>query len=143
MRGAIKNCVIQTFSISTGILFVCGILGVVSHLAGNDMVFPWYIPISIFANAVVTEVLTVIFLYKDNVSSKKYLIRIVLHMLSTYASVMFFGKLFKWYGTFKEGIGISVCFVFVYVFAWVVTIWMQKNDDRKINKALNSIRDEE
>ena len=34
-------------------------------------------------------------------------------------------------------------FICVYVFVWIVTAWIYKEEDKQINTALDSIRDEE
>ena len=37
----------------------------------------------------------------------------------------------------------TIIYFAVYAFTWTVTLWFHKRDDKKINKALDDIRDEE
>ena len=44
----------------------------------------------------------------------------------------------------REGfIGLSVIFFVIYVFVWLSSHWLDKQDEKKINRALDDIRDKE
>ena len=38
---------------------------------------------------------------------------------------------------------VSVIFFLVYAFVWLSSLWLDKQDEKKINRALDAIRDEE
>ena len=66
-----------------------------------------------------------------------------LHGLSLYAIVIGMGWLFGWYQELDGFIGVSIVFLLVYGFVWLSSRWMDKQDAKKINQALEAIRDNE
>ena len=53
------------------------------------------------------------------------------------------GWLFSWYDDAESLISISVIFFIIYVFVWLSSHWLDKQDEKKINHALDTIRDPE
>ena len=74
---------------------------------------------------------------------KPFLIRILIHFILVFVSVSLLGWLFKWYTDIISYASVILIFVFVYVFVWVMTKWFYVKEDKEINSALDSIRDEE
>ena len=60
-----------------------------------------------------------------------------------FAAVSLLGWLFKWYTNIIGYLFVILIFVCVYVFVWVMTKWFYVKEDKEINNALDSIRDEE
>ena len=120
----------QTLMISTGILFGVGVQGLINHLnTGAEMLrWQWYIPLSIIL---------------EGKSVSRSRLRIVLHFLFLFLVVAGCGYLFGWYETAGELAVIGGMYVLIYGFVWLGSLWMNKADEKKINEAINEIRDEE
>ena len=131
--------------ISTGILFGLGIQGLLNFLFHGDasIEWQWYIPLSIVFTGFCCSVPTFLLWYGDNVSQHRFIIRIIIHFIILYGVVAGFGKIFGWYDTTGGLMVISVMYVAIYLFVWVATSWLLKTDDKKINSALDEIRDKE
>ena len=141
--NAAKKLFVQSMIISTSILFLNGINAVIQHFAGNDMVLQWYHPISIVLTGVLCALPTVLLLDWENWDRKTLWLRVALHCLALYAIVAGAGWLFRWYTDTESFIGVSITFFVVYAFVWLVSHWIDKQDEKKINHALDEIRDEE
>ena len=139
----VKKLFVQSLAISTSILFLNGINAVIQHLAGNDITLEWYHPIAIVLTGACCALPTVLLRDWDQWDRKTLLIRITLHCLALYAIVAGAGWLFRWYTDTESFIGVSITFFVVYAFVWLVSHWIDKQDEKKINHALDEIRDEE
>ena len=139
--NAAKKLFVQSMIISTSILFLNGINAVFQHFAGNDIVLQWYHPISIVLTGVLCSLPTVLLLDWDQWDRKTLWFRVALHCLALYAAVSGVGWLFKWYEDGDGFIGLSVIFFIIYAFVWLSSHWMDKQDEKKINRALDEIRD--
>ena len=132
-----------SFAILTGII----IEGLVYTIFfGDDLAsfsLSWLQLLSIVLTGALCSVPTVLFLTDTDIPKQKYIVRIVLHCLGLYLIVGIFGWLFKWFTELSGFIMVTVIFFLVYVFVWIVSIWLYKRDDKKINMALDDIRDEE
>ena len=122
----VKKLFVQSMIISTSILFLNGINMVIQHFAGNDLTLQWFHPVSI--------------ILRDR---KKFMIRVSLHCLSLYAIVIAAGRLFGWYTDPESCVSVSIVFFIVYAFVWLSSHWLDKQDEKKINHALDTIRDPE
>ncbi len=131
----------QTMMISTGIFFMIGIGGVVSHFTGSEFGLSWYHPLSIIFISFLCSFPTL--LLKESEGGKSSSLRIFLHFLSLLAIVSLAGRIFNWYTKFPGYLSLAVTFVIVYVFVWIASLWMGKVDENKINKALKDFHDEE
>ena len=141
--NTVKKLFVQSMIISTSILFLNGIIMVVQHLAGNDMTLQWYHPITIVLTGVLCALPTVLLRDSDQWDRKTFWRRVPLHCLSLYAVVAGAGWLFGWYNDAESLISISVIFFIIYVFVWLSSHWLDKQDEKKINHALDTIRDTE
>ncbi len=143
----LKLWFLQTMMISFAIL--CGIVleGVVFLIIDHDPLssfsLNWFQLLSIPLNGAVCSVVTLLLLYRENLSKKGYLISVIIHCICLYGVVILFGKLFSWYKRWDGFILMTIIYFLVYAFVWIATCFFQKQDDNKINKALDSIRDEE
>ena len=130
-------------AISTAILFLNGVNAVIQHFAGNDITLQWYHPISIVLTGIFCALPTVLLRDKEQWDRKTFLIRVSLHCLLLYAIVAGAGRLFRWYTDPESFAGVSVIFFMVYAFVWLSSHWIDKQDEKKINHALDAIRDDE
>ena len=138
-----KKLFVQSMAISTGILFLNGLNAVIQHFAGNDITLQWYHPISIVLTGVFCALPTVLLRDMDQWDRKTFWLRVSLHGLSLYAIVIGAGRLFGWYTDPESFVSVSIIFFLVYVFVWLSSHWLDKQDEKKINRALDAIRDEE
>ena len=143
----LKLWFLQTMMISFAIL--CGIVleGVVFLIIDHDplssMHLNWYQLLSIPLTGAVCSVVTVLILCRENLSKKAYMISVIIHCICLYGVVVLFGKLFALYTKIDGFILVTIIYFLVYAFVWIGTRFFQKQDDNKINRALEDIRDEE
>ena len=141
--NTVRKLFVQSMIISTSILFLNGINMVIRHFAGNDIALQWYHPVSIILTAVLCALPTILLRDSDQWDRKTFWRRIPLHCLSLYTIVAGAGWLFGWYDDAESLISISIIFFIIYVFVWLSSHWLDKQDEKKINHALDTIRDYE
>lgn len=143
----LKLWFVQTMMISFAILVGIIIEGVIySVFMGEDLAsfnLSWLQLLSVVLTGAFCSIPTLIWHTDNDLPKSKFIIRLVLHCIGLYAIVSLFGLLFKWYQHIDGFIMMTVIYFLVYVFVWLVTLWLYKRDDNKINKALDDIRDEE
>lgn len=138
-----KKIFVQSMAIATAILFLNGINAVIQHFAGNDIVLQWYHPITIVMTGILCALPTVLLREADQWDRKTFWARVSIHCLTLYVIVTGAGWIFKWYTDVKSFISVSIIFFIVYAFVWLLSHWLDKQDEKKINSALDTIRDEE
>ena len=138
-----KKIFVQSMAIATAILFLNGINAVIQHFAGNDIVLQWYHPITIVMTGILCALPTVLLREADQWDRKTFWARVSIHCLALYVIVTGAGWIFKWYTDVKSFISVSIIFFIVYAFVWRLSHWLDKQDEKKINSALDTIRDEE
>ena len=139
----VKKLFVQVMIIATSILFLNGINMVIQHISGNDIALQWYHPVTIILTAVLCALPTILLRDSDQWDRKTFWRRVPLHCLSLYAVVAGAGWLFRWYDDAESLVSISVIFFIIYVFVWLSGHWLDKQDEKKINHALDTIRDSE
>ncbi len=132
---------IQSMAISTGIMLLNGINMALQHLDGHDMVLLWYHPLVIVLTGILCSLPTILLQNMEKWPPKVFWFRVVLHGLCLYAAVIVAAWLLDEYQDAVSFIAISVVFLLVYVFVWLSGRWMDKQDAKKINQALEAIRD--
>jgi len=138
-----KKLFVQSMVISTSILFLNGINFVFQHFTGNDISLAWYQPITIILTGVLCSLPSILLENMDQWNRKKVWFMVVLHCLTLYAVVIGASFLFHWYSGLDGYVGVSVIFFTIYAFVWLTNRWLDKKDEKKINKALDAIRDKE
>ena len=141
VKRKIKIVFEQTMTISTGIFFMIGIGGVITHLSGNSYHLDWYHPLSLILIGFLCALPTL--LLEEAEGGKSSALRIILHCLSLFTIVSIAGYFFNWYTDISSYISVAVIFFVVYAFVWLSSIWMSKVDENKINKALEKLHDDE
>lgn len=141
----IKVIFIQAMMISTAASFGIGIQLLLEYCSsGNDYVrIPWYLPLSVVAMGLISAVPTVILLDADSPNKKGGFLRIVIHFLLVGGIVSLCGHIFSWYSSVSGLVSILGIYVVIYVFIWGATMWLMKVDEKKINEAIEDLRDEE
>ncbi|SDJ40085.1 Protein of unknown function [Lachnospiraceae bacterium G41] len=135
-----KMLFLQTSFISLGIFLAVGTAQTVLHFFGNAYATEWYFLLSVIFAGVLCSLPSLI-LYNEKI--KPFFIKILLHFTLVFAAVSLLGWLFKWYTGFTDYAFVILIFIFVYVFVWVMAKWFYIKEDKEINTALDSIRDEE
>ena len=138
-----KKLFVQSMAIASAILFLNGINAVIQHFAGNDITLQWYHPITIILTGIFCALPTILLRDVDQCDRKTFRVRVSVHCLSLYAIVTGAGRLFRWYNDPESFASVSIIFFIVYVFVWLLSHWLDKQDEKKINHALDSIRDDE
>ncbi len=135
----------QTLMISTAILFGIGIQAAFDAALGNDAVieWPWHIPFSILLTGFLCSLPSVLITGYENLKKTVIRVRILLHILSLWGIVSISGYIFGWYEDLGSWVVVSVMYILIYFFVWLGSWWLYKEDDKKINDALNEIRDKE
>ena len=139
----VKKLFVQSMIISTSILFLNGINMVLQHFAGHDISLLWYHPVTIVLTGVLCALPTILLRDSDRWDRKTFWIRVPLHCLALYAVVSGAGYLFRWYDDVESWISVSLIFLIIYLFVWLSSHWLDKQDEKKINHALDAIRDSE
>jgi len=143
MNEKLKNIFVQSLMISTGILAVICVEGIVYHLLGDEPVFSWYLPLSVLLTGFSCAVPTVLLLGHEGLSPGAFLIRLMIHMILLYGIVVAMGYVFSWYSKLDGFLFVTGGYFFVYIFVWASNIWLNKQNAKKINEALKSIQDED
>lgn len=138
-----KKIFIQSMAISMSLFLLNGINMVLQHFAGKDIVMLWYHPMTIILTGLLCALPTVLLRNMDQWPPKTFICRVALHGLTLYAVVTGAGYVFGWYEDLVGFLCISAMFWVIYVFVWLCSHWMDKLDEKKINRALDEIRDSE
>lgn len=133
----------QTMLISTAILFVIGVQGIVRHIQGKEFALGWYYPISIILTGFFCALPTVIWLSGEELTKRQFIVRLVCHCIFLLSIVSLAGYLFHWYDGIQEYLCIALMYFAIYIFVWLTSLWMGRIDECKINTALKDIQDEE
>lgn len=134
----------QTMMISTAVLFGMGIETAIMFLvAGQYMIeWQWYIPLSVVLVGFLCALASLV-LYDETDNESHQRLRVVIHFILVLGIVSLFGYLFDWYSDLTGYLIIAIMYVIIYTFVWISTSWMLKADEKKINDAIDRIRDEE
>ena len=136
----LKMVFLQTSFISLGIFLAVGVAQTVMHFLGNTYSTEWYFLLSVILAGVLCSLPSFILCIEK---IKPFFIRILIQFITVFAAVSLLGWLFKWYTNIIGYLFVILIFVCVYVFVWVMTKWFYVKEDKEINNALDSIRDEE
>ena len=138
-----EQCVIVSFAILAGVVLE----GLLFHWLYGDTLssfyLDWYQLLSIVMTGIVCGIPTILLLDEDTLKRIPFILKVILHCILTYLVVAGIGKVFSWYTKLSGFIMMTIIFVLVYVFVWVSNIWLHKQDEKKINQALEDLRDEE
>ena len=135
----------QTVMISAAILFGIGVQMILQHYieGAESLTLSWNVPISICFTGLLCSLPTYFLLDLDSLKKNVMWMRIVIHFISVGGIVVLCGYLFDWYGNLFDVRKIVVLYSIIYVFIWLVTAWIAKSDEIKINTAIKDIQDSE
>lgn len=135
----------QTLMISTAILFGLGIEAMIYAVFFDELeiVWDWYIPFTIIFTGFLCSIPSVIFLEDGVMEKSSFSVKVVLHFFALLGVVSLCGRQFGWYSTLNAYLWILIMYIVIYIFVWIATYWLAKNDENRINKALKDVQDEE
>ena len=136
----LKMLITQASFISVGILSGVAVYQLICRLIGDTCYFEWYFNLSVIFTGLLCS-LPSLLLTGENV--KNYKVKMAVHFLILFIAVSLLGLLFKWYSTLIGYLAVIGIFIAVYAFTWFTMLWIYKKDDKKINSALDAIRDKE
>ena len=136
----LKMLFLETCFISLGIFFGVGAVSAVMHLLGQEYSSDWYFSLSVVLAGFLCSFPSLI-LFSEKI--KPFFVRILIHFAILFGAVSLLGWLFKWYSGILSYAVVMGIFICVYIFVWVITKWIYNKDDKEINNALTSFRDEE
>ena len=134
----LKMLFTQASFISVGIFLGVGIAQLIYHLMGDVYAPEWYFSLSVIAAGIICSLPSLLLCVEN---FKTYLLAV--HFGILFIAVSLVGFLFKWYTNIVGYAIVMGIFVCVYAFTWFAMLWVYKKDDKAINSALDSIRDEE
>lgn len=135
----------QTLMISTAILFGVGVQTFFGFILQGKAGFtwPWYTPLSIVLTGFLCALPTTLLLDSDDGSKKRSILRTLIHFVLVGGVVSLCGWLFGWYDSLSDYLPILVMYILIYFFVWISTLWLMKADEKKINEAIEQLRDED
>ena len=136
----------QTLMISTAILFGLGIEELIEYLSSGDewINWQWFIPLSVIFTGFLCALASLVLVDEDSSLKKINMkMRIFIHFIALFAVVSGCGYIFNWYSKIRQLIPIAIIYVITYGFVWASTIWIFKEDEKKINEAIKDIQDKE
>lgn len=140
----VKLIFLQTMIISFGIQCSIAISAVLYHIGeGGDLELCWYHPISIILCGFLCALPSLLFYSAYKMSKRWFRVCAVLHFLFVFAVVMGAGYVFRWYTHRQGAVVVAIDYIVIYFFVWGVTYWVGIVEQKKMNKALDDIRDEE
>lgn len=139
----IKLIAEQTFLLTFLIILVMGVMGFVSFLQNDPVLFAWYVPLSAIVVSFLCCLPTLLFFTEKPLTKTQYHLLKWFHFFLIYAIVLGFGWLFHWYTNLKYFLIISIAYVINYFMIWNFSILIQKYDEKLINDALSAIQDED
>ncbi|MBP5195168.1 MAG: DUF3021 family protein [Lachnospiraceae bacterium] len=134
----------QTLMISTAILFGLGIEELIEYISLSDewINWQWYIPLSVIFTGFLCALASLVLVDEDSSLKKINMkVRIFIHFIALFVVVGGCGFVFNWYNGIRQLIPIAIIYVLTYVFVWATTIWIFKEDEKKINEAIKDIQD--
>ena len=133
----------QTFMLSFLMQVVMGLEALYSYLINDPVSFSWYIPLTTLLASFLCSLPTLIFMTERELPKALQRTLPLLHCLLLYVLVMGMGYLFHWYSTLTYFLVTSVSYFVIYTLVWTFSNFLKKYDEKLINDALLTIRDED
>lgn len=143
MIDKLKLFFFQSMMISFGIIVGMTIEAVFYKLLGEEFRLEWYHLVSIVVAGFACAWPALLKSPKREFSRNKFYLYIVIHFFLLMGEVVGIGYLFNWYRHWDGLIFVVADYILIYIFVWAVSAWMGFIDQKKINAALDEIRDEE
>lgn len=140
MKDTVKLVISHFFIISTGVLFIISLSNLLFD--GNEPLSP-ELPWQIFLTGILGALPSFLFYFKNEPTKKQFQLRTVIHFIVIETVVMTEGALFKWYGSFIDGLILFAVILAVYLFVWAYSYFMNMHLARDINAALKRFNEDE
>lgn len=129
--------------ISTGILFLVAIEGLIFHFYGKNIQLDWFDPLSFLGSGFLCALISLLVYDYGEMPKKKLIRRIILHCLIMFVVVIGTGFVCDWYENVPEFLFVAIGYFVIYILVWAATTWFCSQEAKKITKALDSIRETE
>jgi len=135
----------QTTMISTAIFALNGLSEVILHFKNgvDSFNYGWYYSLSIICIGFLCSLPTFFLEYDIKTSKLGVLLRVFLHFITIGLIVSLGGFVFKWYENLSNYLMVMISYVIIYLLVWIISSWMTKTNENKINAAIKNIQDEE
>lgn len=133
----------QAMTISTGILLGIGLEGFFAERQGYEFALGWEDLLMIVVTGLICAIPSLIWLTEEEMTRGQFIIRLIGHCLLLYGIVAGIGYVAHWYGDPQEFALVSVIYFLVYLFVWLVSYWNGWRNQKRINRALKDIQDQE
>lgn len=140
MKDTVKLVITHFFIISTGVLFISSLSNLLFD--GNEPLSP-ELPWEILLTGILGALPSFLFYFKNEPTKKQFQFRTVIHFIVIETVVMTEGALFKWYGSFIDGLILFAVILAVYLFVWAYSYFMNMHLARDINAALKRFNEDE
>ena len=98
----------------------------------------WHLPLSIILTAVLCSLPSLILYRDEKLAAPHYL----LHYVCVAIIVAIAGWLFDWYQGLGGLVWLMLIYTVIYSLTWLMMSWMSAAEDKKINQALEAMREE-
>lgn len=132
----------QTTMISFMVLLAIGLEGMVRHIVGLEFTLEWHHPLSIVLTGFLGALPTPLVWNKDH-KWRHFPTMLAAHCIMLLGVVSLMGYLFRWYSNAAEYLFVATAYFVIYVLVWIVTFWLERCEEIKINQAIKKIQDEE
>lgn len=140
MKDTVKLVITHFFIISTGVLFISSLSNLLFD--GNEPLSP-ELPWEILLTGILGALPSFLFYFKNEPTKKQFQFRTVIHFIVIETVVMTEGALFKWYGSFIDGLILFAVILAVYLFVWAYSYFMNMHLARDINAALKRFNEDD
>lgn len=122
--------------------FIVIVLGII-HLFTEDGYISSNSLIQIAGCGLLSTLPSVVYISKNEYSTKEYVIRAIIHYILLNIVVLSFGYVFNYYSTFNDGMIVFITILIVFICVHLSQIIFNKSEANKINKVLEDISDKE
>ncbi len=143
MRSKLKTMTIHAMMISFFILVGISVESLIAYFMGRMLNLPWHLPISIVGLGILCAIPSLLIMDVENLRTRQYMLRVVLHFLCLATIVLGAGRIFDWYEDVRGAAIIFAVFVGVYAAVWIGSYRLLIKDTALIDKALENYRDDE
>lgn len=109
----------------------------------SEIALCWYHPISILLAGFCGALPSLLWVNFEIRKGARFIRRLLLHAALVYIVIIAIGKFFLWYDDLASFLFVTISFLVIYACVWLATVWMTKQDDKRINAMLRKIQDSE
>lgn len=139
VKEAVKMVVNHFFVITVAVLFFTTLGNTIGGLKEYSIYYVWQVLIT----GVVGALPSFIFFSKKELTKKQWQLRYVVHFALIESIILVEGWIFSWYRSLLSALTISVVVILVYAVVYAYTRFVELNDAKKVNTALQIFNSDE